>query len=195
MFVCMFSTFVYICMLICTVYCNSILAYQIVPKFVSQARHGTRFCVSINQGNSSKVQNNRGQMFVIINIWPLLFWTFEPLLRTHCLFKFEFGTESSHLYNIKDVRYRSAITKLRVCSHILEIEHGRYIKPKVVSHLRLCKLCNIVEDEEHFVTECVVNTGEQLHLLERIHSIYPDVNSLEKRQMFVFLMGSAGAQL
>ena len=89
----------------------------------------------------------------------------------------------------------SAISKLRASSHILEIERGRYTKPKVPSHLRLCKLCNIVEDEEHFVTECVINTSERLHLLERIRSIYPDVDSLDKMQMFVLLMGSADAQI
>ena len=47
------------------------------------------------------------------------------------------------------------ISKLRASSHILEIERGRYTKPKVPPHLRLYKLCN-VEDEEHFVTECVL---------------------------------------
>ena len=118
----------------------------------------------------------------------------KPLLRTYCLFKFDFGTES-YLYNVKDVRYRSAISKLRASSHILEIERGRYTKPKVPSHLRLCKLCNVVEDEEHFVTECVINASERLHLLERIRSIYPDVDSLDKRQIFVLLMGSADARI
>ena len=118
----------------------------------------------------------------------------KPLLRTYCLFKFDFGTESC-LYNVKDVRYRSAISKLRASSHILEIGRGRYTKPMVPSHLRLCKLCNVVEDEEHFVTECVINTSERLHLLEIIRSIYPDVDSLDKRQMFVLLMGSADARI
>ena len=59
----------------------------------------------------------------------------------------------------------------------------------------LCKLCNVVEDEEHFVTECVINASERLHLLERIRSIYPDVDSLDKRQIFVLLMGSADARI
>ena len=118
----------------------------------------------------------------------------KPLLRTYCLFKFGFGTES-YLYNVKDVRYRSAIyiKTPRYSSHILEIERGRYTKPKVPSHLRLCKLCNVVENEEHFVTECVINTSERL--LERLRSIYPDVDSLDKRQMFVLLMGSADARI
>ena len=100
----------------------------------------------------------------------------KPLLRTYCLLKFDFGTES-YMYNVKDVSYRSAIAKLRASSHILEIELGRYTKPKIPSHLRLCKLWN-VEDEAHFTFT------NELHLLERIRSIYPDVDSLDKRHIF-----------
>ena len=137
----------------------------------------------------SKVINN-----FVIKWYNELNVDHKPLLRTHCLFKFDFGTES-YLYNIKDVRYQSAITKLRASSHILEKERGRYTKPKVPSHLRLCKLCNIVEDEEHFVTECVINTSERLQLIERIRSIYPDVDLLDKETNVCFLMGSADAQI
>ena len=66
----------------------------------------------------------------------------RPLLRTYRLFKSSFGPES-YLFNVKDQRYRTAITKLRASSHILEIERGRYSKPIVPSHLRMCKKCNI----------------------------------------------------
>ena len=41
----------------------------------------------------------------------------RPLLRTHRLFKSSFGPES-YLFNVKDQRYRTAITKLRASSHI-----------------------------------------------------------------------------
>ena len=104
---------------------------------------------------------------------------YKPLLRTYCPFKFEFG-KKTYLYNVKDVRCRSAITKLRASSHMLEIERRRYTKPKEPSHLRLCKICNTVEDEEYFATECVINTSERLHLIELIRRIYPDVDSLDK---------------
>ena len=66
---------------------------------------------------------------------------------------------------------------------------------KLPSHLRLCKLCNVVDDEEHFVTECGINTSVRLYLLEIIRSIYPDVDSLDKRQMLVLLMGSADTRI
>ena len=54
--------------------------------------------------------------------------------------------------SITDFRYRTAITKLRCSSHALEIERGRYQNPKVPRYLRLCLVCQVVEDEEHFVT-------------------------------------------
>ena len=56
-------------------------------------------------------------------------------------------------------------------------------------------MCNIVEGKEHLVIECVINTSERLHLHERIRSIYSDVDSLDKSQMFIFLMGSADAHI
>ena len=56
----------------------------------------------------------------------------KSLLRTYRLLKFDFAAES-YMYNVKDVRYRSVLTKLCASSHIVEIERDRYIKPKVPS--------------------------------------------------------------
>ena len=139
----------------------------------------------------SKVINN------FINKWyNELNVDHKTLLRTYCLFKFVL--EPSHICTIDVQRRKISVSDNktpRQFSYLKEIERGRHIKPKVPSHLRVCKLCNIVEDDEHFVTECVINTSERLHLIERIRSIYPDVDSLDKRQRFVFLMGSADAQI
>jgi hypothetical protein len=47
-------------------------------------------------------------------------------------------------------------TKIRIRGHNLEIEKGRYCKiPRI---LRLCKTCNKIEDEEHFILECTLNS-------------------------------------
>ena len=118
----------------------------------------------------------------------------RPLLRTYRLFKSSFGPES-YLFNLKDQRYRTAITKLRASSHILEIERGRYSKPIVPSHLRMCKKCYMVEDEEHFVTKCVININERSQLLAKVRCIFPDIDLLNTRQIFVFLMCSADKQI
>ena len=118
----------------------------------------------------------------------------RPLLRTYRLFKSSFGPES-YLLNVKDQRYRTAITKLRASSHISEIERGRYSKPIVPSHLRMCKKCNMVEDEEHFVTKCVININERSQLLAKVRRIFPDIDLLNTTQIFVFLMCSADKQI
>jgi len=47
------------------------------------------------------------------------------------------------------------LTKIRVSSHRLTIETGRWEKPNVIPrNERVCKECNTVEDEYHFVCEC-----------------------------------------
>ena len=53
---------------------------------------------------------------------------------------------------VKVAKYRTALTKLRVSCHRLQIELGRYHKPRSIPpEQRLCKLCNCIEDEVHFV--------------------------------------------
>ena len=51
---------------------------------------------------------------------------------------------------------RRDFARLRTSSHTLEIEVGRYNRPKVDRELRTCKLCKsgLVEDERHFLLNC-----------------------------------------
>ena len=47
------------------------------------------------------------------------------------------------------------MTKLRVSSHRLQIEAGRWVKPnRIPVNERVCVFCNVLEDEFHFVLEC-----------------------------------------
>ena len=57
---------------------------------------------------------------------------------------------------IKDKYLCHALTKLRVSSHKLRIETGRYGRNRIERHERLCELCTSgqVEDEYHFLFEC-----------------------------------------
>ena len=89
------------------------------------------------------------------------------------MFKHNFGSEA-YLSNVIDSRYRIAITKIRTSSHKLEIERGRYAKPKIAAHLRNCNACyGLVEDEEHFVTSCKINEAERQYLFTKIENDYP----------------------
>ena len=103
-----------------------------------------------------------------VNIWQQELTTqTKPILRTYSLFKNDFFKEH-HLESITDFRYRTEFTKLRCCSHALEIERRRYQNPKVPKDLRLCLECQVVENEEHFVTNCSINEAERRLLYSKI---------------------------
>ena len=72
-------------------------------------------------------------------------------LRTYRLFKDTFDLEP-YLLNVKNTSYRVALTRLRVGSHSLAIEVGRFHKPiPLPINDRLCSICQSVEDELHFL--------------------------------------------
>ena len=63
------------------------------------------------------------------------------------------GTE--YLCNVKEKFLRMALAKMRLGSHNLMVERGRWNKPrKIPFHDRLCQLCHTIEDEYHIIIEC-----------------------------------------
>ena len=60
---------------------------------------------------------------------------------------------------------RQLITKFRVSDHNLNIERGRYTKPKTARELRLCPNCSEIETETHFIIECAKYSRERLELI------------------------------
>ena len=75
-------------------------------------------------------------------------------LSTFRLFKTVFAFES-YLYNVTIPRFRIALSRLRLSSHSLEIERGRY-PPLTPRHRRYCRQCYVqdIEDEYHFILVC-----------------------------------------
>ena len=61
---------------------------------------------------------------------------------------------ATYLKSISNPKLRVALSKLRTSLHDLEIERGRYVRPKLNVDERLCMSCNVVENEEHFATAC-----------------------------------------
>ena len=110
----------------------------------------------------------------------------KPILRTYSVFKSDFIFEC-HLNSVNDLRYHVAITALRTSSHILEIEHGRYQNYKVPRDIRLCRICNVVDDEELFVTSCNTNHGKRSLLYSKIDEQIPLFWYTEwQRNFFIF---------
>jgi len=74
-------------------------------------------------------------------------------LDSYCKYKTEFCFEK-YLDVITNDKLRKLLTSIRLCSHSLEIEVGRYYN--IERDNRLCKLCNqnAVESEYHFILCC-----------------------------------------
>lgn len=68
--------------------------------------------------------------------------------------KTEFGLEK---YLLKETSFknRQLLTQLRVSDHKLNIELGRY--RNIARENRLCSVCEVVEDEYHFLLHCNIN--------------------------------------
>ena len=74
-------------------------------------------------------------------------------------------------------RCRTIITRWRLSCHKLRIEIGRYTRPKTPRHERKCKICNIVEDEQHALFYCSVHVFIRQHYIE-IQSQYTTVQTI-----------------
>ena len=74
--------------------------------------------------------------------------------RPICNFRFQ-----PYLDTLTLKQFRVAMSKLRVSSHRLLIESGRWNKPHPIPrNERLCQICNKLEDEHHFLLECSLFT-------------------------------------
>lgn len=67
------------------------------------------------------------------------------------------------------------LTALRISSHTLRIERGRYTRPKTPRPERLCLVCNSVEDEVHFLLHCKKATNRKLIL----NSVDLEINNIQ----------------
>ena len=88
-----------------------------------------------------------------------------------------------------------ATSKLRASSHTLEIEGGRYTKPKTDISQRLCPVCYTIEDEVHFLINCKLYEPERQRLFLMINEKkqnFPSLNDVEK---CTFLLSNPDNQL
>lgn len=129
-----------------------------------------------------------------INTWQskLSDTTNNPILRTYRLFKSKFQFEP-YLNTIKNYQHRQGLTRLRSNSHDLEIERGRHHNIPVSD--RLCDSCNVIEDEFHFMLNCVKNERERDDLFSKINRVFPNYDTLDNISKFVYLFKSDDPQI
>ena len=109
------------------------------------------------------------------------------IIKSYGLIKKRFGIEI-YLNEIKEQKYRIALSRLRTSSHILEIERGRHAKPKISFDKRLCPKCNTIEDERHFVSDCKLYEQERNEMFSRIQNYYQYNINLELNLSYEELM-------
>ena len=115
--------------------------------------------------------------------------TESRILKTYASYKCDFNTES-YLEVISAPKYRIALSKLRSSSHNMELERGRYVRPKKILDERVCLLCKLVDDEIHFVTSCCINETQRLSLYQKLITVDPEFTLLSNEDKFVYMMAN-----
>ena len=88
---------------------------------------------------------------------------------------FEFET---YLDIPKYRKYRSVLTQIRLSSHRLRIETGRYGPNRLDRSERICQFCESgePEDEYHFILTCEKYGDLRVRYISRYYRIRPSVN-------------------
>ena len=174
---------------------HSIGYYNWYSRILELAKHYQLNLIGLTFEDNTKRQIKTHIKDAFINTWKteILDLAAHPSLRTYTLFKDDFRTEP-YLSLINKPKYVTALSRFRAGSHTLEIERGRYTNPRTPIHLRLCAICNEIEDEKHFLISCKMFADERLKLFNKIGELNPVFNQLNSHQKFVHLMKNINKQ-
>jgi hypothetical protein len=99
----------------------------------------------------------------------------SPILDTYKHFKSNFDYEE--YLDILPFSARCALSKIRLSSHSLRIQTGRFGQNRLARHERLCLCCNSgdIEDEYHFICICKMFDNLRKRYLKRCFYARPSV--------------------
>ena len=88
----------------------------------------------------------------------------------------EFGY-ANYLNIFSTKRLRNAFARLRLSSHTLRIETGRYARTRVERHERACQICESsdIEDEYHFILICPTYTNMRQKCIPNYYTRRPSM--------------------
>ena len=110
----------------------------------------------------------------------------------YSLFKTDVS-KSHYLEQIRNLKHRRAVAKLRSGNHSLRIESGRHCVPKLPGSLRICQHChsNQVENENHFLFHCDRYKTIRQQITSDIVPKYPLFNLFNDTEKTIFLFNNA----
>ena len=110
--------------------------------------------------------------------------TTKPKLRFFREFKSDCLTEKYVTINLTSSE-RSVLSQLRFGILPLAVETGRFINQPLEQ--RLCKTCNVIEDEWHFIFDCELYNDERNMFFENICNQHRDFMYLDGPDQLSFL--------
>ena len=115
-------------------------------------------------------------------------------MRTYRLFKLDLHSEK---YLTLLPHLRSILAKFRLSCHSLAIETGRYTRPPLPPEERVCQVCNVTEDEKHFLLQCPTTCSlpEFQSLMTLANNYIPNFIYLPLDTQFSTLMSSHHQQI
>jgi len=110
-------------------------------------------------------------------------------LHSYCFFKDIFSPEK-YLQIVNNRDHRRAISRFRISAHKLEIELGRYNRPKTPRELRYCRRCgtNSIDDELHFLLSCSSLNSARESLTDTISLNNKNFNNISAKDKFYWIM-------
>jgi hypothetical protein len=82
---------------------------------------------------------------------------------------------AKYLEVVTCVSHRNAMTRLRLSSHRLAIETGRWTKPPLNISDRKCTFCGCMEDEYHMIFECDLYKELRTKYIPKYYRVHPSM--------------------
>ena len=110
-------------------------------------------------------------------------------LRLYKEFKSNYDIETYvNIYNVP-LHFRKLYCSFRLSCHDLEIERGRYARPRIPPENRICKLCTKApETEDHFFSFCQVYSDLRTKMYTDTSQIDSTFTQINAQDRFKFLM-------
>ena len=104
---------------------------------------------------------------------------------------------ATYLYKLHIPANRKAMTKLRLSSHQLMIERGRWLN--ILTKDRLCTICNKLEDEFYVICECPrYEACRKLYIkpyyvrkprMDKLIQLFNTDNTIKMQKLAIFIKG------